>query len=249
MPRFPRKSFETLFFHIIVQGINKEYIFYQEEHIKKYIKLLLDSANKYNITLISYCIMNNHAHLLLNVKTIDDMSKYMKSINTSYAKYYNKYENRVGFVFRNRFESEPIYEENYLFNCIAYIHNNPVKAGIVTFPRDYPFSSYNDYLQLKGIATKDTIKLIFGTSTNFLETYKMIHLSQENFKDFIEDIDYEQVYNYLNSLDLQIFLSDNFKLKELLIKLTNQYKIPINKISELLHISRFKIYRILKDKN
>lgn len=249
MPRFPRKSFETLFFHIIVQGINKEYIFYQDEHIKKYRKLLLDNSNKYNITLISYCIMNNHAHILLNVNNIDDMSKYMKSINTSYAKYYNKYENRVGFVFRNRFESEPIYEENYLLNCIAYIHNNPVKAGMVISPRDYPFSSYNDYLQLKGIASEDTIKLIFGSTQNFLETFKFIHLSNENFKDYVDDIDYEKVYAYLNSLDLQIFLSDNFKLKKLLIELTTQYKIPINKISELLQISRFKIYRLLKDQN
>lgn len=203
MPRFPRKSFETLFFQVIVQG----------------------------------------------VENIDDMSKYMKSINTSYAKYYNKYENRVGFVFRNRFESEPIYEEKYLLNCIAYIHNNPVKASIAPSPNAYPFSSYNDYLQLKEIATEDTIRLVFGSSKNFLETYKIIHLANETFKDYIDDIDYEKVYNYINSLDLRNFLSDNFKLKKLLTELTNQYQIPINKISELLHISRFKIYRILKSKN
>lgn len=247
MPRYPRKSFETLFFHVIVQGINKEYIFYNEEYIKKYQKLLLDNANKYDITLISYCIMNNHAHILLTVNNIEDMSLYMKCINTSYAKYYNKCENRVGFVFRNRFESEPIYEENYLLNCMAYIHNNPVKAGIVNSPKDYSFSSYNDYLQLKGIANKDTIRLVFGSVQNFLDTYKLIHLSNNEFKDYIEDIDYKKVYNYLGTLDLKDILSDNVRLKHLLKELTTQYKVPINKICELLHINRFKIYRILKN--
>lgn len=247
MPRFPRKSFETLFFHVIVQGINKEYIFYQEEYIKRYKKLLIDNANKYNITLIAYCIMNNHAHLLLNVNKIEDMSQYMKCTNTSYAKYYNKCENRVGFVFRNRFESEPIYEENYLLNCIAYIHNNPVKACMVKSPKDYPFSSYNDYLYLKGIATEDTVRLVFGSTQNFLDTYNLIHLSNEEFKDYIEDIDYKKVYDYLSSLDIENILSDNLKLKQLLHQLTIQHKVPINKISELLHINRFKIYRILKN--
>lgn len=130
MPRIGRKKLQTTFFHIIVQGINKEYIFYNEEYIKEYKKLLLDNLNKYNVKIIAYCIMNNHTHILLYTENIEEMSKYMKSINTSYAKYYNRNENRVGIVFRNRYESEPIYEKRYLLNCIGYIHNNPVKAGI-----------------------------------------------------------------------------------------------------------------------
>lgn len=246
MPRFPRKSFETLFFHVIVQGINREYIFYKEEYIKKYRKLLLYNSNKYNITLISYCIMNNHAHILLNVNKIEDLSLYMKSINTSYARYYNKCENRVGFVFRNRFESEPIYEENYLLNCIAYIHNNPVKASMVASPKDYPFSSYNDYLQLKGIATENTIRLVFGSTQDFLDTYKLIHLSNNEFKDFVEEIDYKKIYDYLNTFDIQYILSDNLKLKELVQNLIKNFKLPINTVCQLLNINRFKLYRILK---
>lgn len=134
-----------------------------------------------------------------------------------------------------------------LLNCIAYIHNNSVKAAIVRSPKDYPFSSYNDYLQLKGIATEDTVRLVFGCTQNFLDAYRHIHLTNDEFKDYMEDVDYEKINNYLNTLDLNSILSDNVKLKQLLQELTMQHKIPINKISELLNINRFKIYRILKN--
>lgn len=113
MLRIGRNNFNTSFFHVIVQGINKEYIFYKEEHIEQYIELLFDNLKKYDVKIAAYCVMNNHAHMLLYTESIEDMFGYMKSVNTSYAKYYNRNENRVGFVFRNRYRSEPIFVELY----------------------------------------------------------------------------------------------------------------------------------------
>ena len=62
IPRVARKDLNTLFLNIIVQGVNKEYIFYSE----KYIKIINDNIKDYKITIIAYCIMNNHAYFLLN---------------------------------------------------------------------------------------------------------------------------------------------------------------------------------------
>ncbi len=119
MPRVGRKSLNTTFFHIIVQGINKEYIFKKDEYIKEYRKLIIKNMSEYNVKIISYCIMNNHAHILLYTEETEEMASYMKSVNTSYARYYNRNEERVGFVFRNRYKSEPIYDNRYLLNCIG----------------------------------------------------------------------------------------------------------------------------------
>jgi len=248
MPRIGRKNLDTSFFHIIVQGINKEYIFYKEDYIKKYIKLLFDNSKKYEIRIVAYCIMNNHAHMLLYTESIEDMSGYMKSVNTSYAKYYNRNENRVGIVFRNRYKSEPIFDEEYLLNCISYIHNNPVKAKIVRELNEYKYSSYNDYIYKRGIATTKTIKLVFGSIIDYIKTYKSIHIKDCEFADYIEDIDYRAKYEELKESNIGEIVLNKEELKNTVRKLVVEEKMPINKVSELLKISRFKISRIIRGK-
>ena len=146
MSRVARKYLGTSFFHIMVQGIQKEYIFNHEKYIKKYLELLKKYTKELDIEIVAYCIMSNHAHMLLYTENTDAMSKAMQRINTSYAQYYNKVkEGRVGYVFRNRFKSEPITNKRYLLQCIKYIHQNPVKANMVVKSEDYQFSSYNEY--------------------------------------------------------------------------------------------------------
>lgn len=248
MPRIARNNLNTLFFHVIVQGINKEYIFYKKEYMDKYKNLLLENLKKYSINIISYCIMNNHAHILLYTENIRELSEYMKSINTSYAKYYNKSESRVGFVFRNRYETEPIYEEKYLINCMSYIHNNPVKAKIVNKIEEYKYSSYNDYIYKTGVAKEYTIKLLFGDNKNFLETYNAMHTKNYEFKDYISNVDYKSKYDYLKKKDIEEIISNKNNLRKILMEMVMENKMPINKASEILGINRFKISRILNEK-
>lgn len=248
VPRIARNKLNTPFFHVIVQGINKEYIFYKKQYIDKYKNLLLENSKKYEINIISYCIMNNHAHILLYTEKIIELSKFMKSINTSYAKYYNKGESRVGFVFRNRYETEPIYEKKHLVNCMSYIHNNPVKAKMVKKIGAYKYSSYNDYIYRTGIATEQTIKLLFGDNKNFLEIYNVIHTKNYEFKDYISDINYKSKYDYLKPKDIEEIVSNKNQLEKILIEMVKENKMPINKASEILGISRFKISRILNNK-
>jgi REP element-mobilizing transposase RayT len=121
MPRRARRDNESSFFHIIVQGIDKKYIFSSENYMKKYYELIIEKSLKHNINVLAYCIMGNHAHLLIYTTQIRDMSNFMRDVNTEYGTYYNKKEKRVGYVFRDRFVSEPICNTRYLYNCISYI--------------------------------------------------------------------------------------------------------------------------------
>ena len=165
MPRVARKDLESTFFHIIVQGIEKIYIFDKEIYKKRYLKLMIEEGEKFGITILAYCIMDNHSHILININKIEDMSKFMHKVNFSFAQFYNYMENkRVGYVFRDRFLSEQIFNERYLLNCIIYIHNNPVKAKMVKSPNDYKYSSYNDYKDKKGIYNNIIIKEIIDIS-------------------------------------------------------------------------------------
>ena len=142
MSRFPRNYIKTIFFHVITQGINKSYIFEKSEDIKYHIKTMYKLSAQHEIKIIAYCIMNNHVHMLIETYDIKELSKYMQRLNTTYAKYYNKKYNRIGYVFRDRYKSEGIYNEEQLYNCIKYIYDNPVKAGICNRPEEYSYSNY-----------------------------------------------------------------------------------------------------------
>ena len=131
MPRKARKDLDAKFLHIMIQGINKEYIFEKEKYIKMYLSIFNNYIKQYEITLISYCIMNSHAHFLIHTLNIKELGSFMQKVNLVFSQRYNELENRVGVIFRNRYKAEPIYDKKYLINCIKYIHNNPVKAKIV----------------------------------------------------------------------------------------------------------------------
>ena len=156
MARKARKYKNASFFHIIVQGIDKESIFRYKRYKNEYKRLMDRELEKSNNIIESYCIMDNHAHFILKVDKIEEISALMQKINSAYAIYYNYMENgRVGYVFRDRFLSEPITNRTYLINCIKYIHNNPVKARMVEHCEEYEFSSYKDFLKTLNTDNRD----------------------------------------------------------------------------------------------
>ncbi|MCL2145556.1 MAG: transposase, partial [Endomicrobia bacterium] len=88
----------------------------------------------------------------------------MKLVNVEYARYYNTINQRVGYVFRDRFKSEVIQDKKYLLNCLVYIHNNPIEAKIVNRAQDYNYSSYTNYLTGRGIVDFKEAKELYDIS-------------------------------------------------------------------------------------
>lgn len=234
MPRIARKSLESTFFHIIVQGIEKKYIFNKNTYKKKYLDLLFKEKEKYEVNIIAYCIMDNHAHILINVNTIKEMSKFMHRVNTNYAMYYNYMENdRVGYVFRNRFLSEPIFNEMYLLNCIKYIHNNPLNASIVNSPELYPYSSFNDYKRKKGVALNKVIHELIDMNevcSNTDSQYVFLDIDA-NQQKIVEKVikQYEIKYEIM----LPEIKKNKYILKKMISELKENYRINYVIISKI----------------
>jgi len=250
MPRIARKDFEKGFFHIMVQGIKKENIFGKNEYKNKYVYLINMYLKEQNLTIISYCIMNNHAHILIHVDDIEQLTQFMKKLNTTYAVYYNKEQERVGYVFRNRYKSKMIYNRDYLRKCIKYIHMNPVKAGIVEQESKYRYSSYNQYISKTGIVTERLIEDIFESKENYLKKFLAIDYKEELFKDFESNtLDKQAV-----KIEIERFLQkEEIELEELrkdkrLIKklytIMGQY-VTKAELARSIGISREKISKIL----
>ena len=249
MARIARKNLDAMYYHVMVQGINKEYIFEKDECKKIYIKLLKKYSSECDISLVAYCIMGNHAHLLLKIKNILDLSKCMKKINTTFAIYDNELLNRVGFVFRDRFKSETIYDKYYLHNCIKYIHNNPIKANILKDVGNYKYSSY--HLYKNKLLEKELYEEIFNNEDEY---YDIINSKNSNECNFIDEPytiaeTKEWIENYVHLVgypSLESIVGNDVALSNLVINMKNECGIKNKEISQILHIDKSKLSRLLK---
>ena len=224
MPRIPRMYINTEYFHVITQGINKSYIFDSSIDIKYYIKSMYDIKDKYNIEIIAYCIMNNHAHILIKCAIIKNLSNYMHDLNTRYGCYYNKKYKRVGYVFRDRYKAEGIYTESHLYSCIKYIYNNPLKAGLCNKPEEYLYSNYKP--MRKAELDEDYIFMdIVEDSNKICQTVLEKFLSEEN-------------------ITLEELKEDEKKLYKLFVSLKRDYKISLREIAINFKLNREKVRKI-----
>lgn len=186
--------------------------------------------------------MNNHAHLLIYCDKVEILSKFMHNLNTSYALFYNKSLNRVGYVFRNRYYSQDILNQTQLFHCIAYIHNNPIKAKIVHNLEDYKFSSYNEFLYDKKIITDKSLNLIFGTTKHYKDIFFSIH-KNTNDNNFI-DIKDKSINDFINDFQKEYHTNiysikkDKSLLKKFIIQTRKETEITLNELANLLDISK-----------
>ena len=237
MPRISRKNIIGKCFHLMSQGINKEKIFLDNMWKEKYKELLKKYSLEYKINIISYCIMNNHVHLLVYVDDVNNLSKFMHRINTIYASYYNRENNRVGYVFRNRYQVQTIKDEMHLKTCIVYIHNNPVKAGIVRKCNEYNYSSFYEYIEKAEVISIQVLKEILNINEypELLEFIIKTHKNEYKYK-FLE---IEEKINYNNLVKRK--KKQKYTNKEIIYELKNVYNLSERKISEYLEISRYQV--------
>jgi len=142
MARKPRLFVADLPYHIIQRGNNKNQIFFSSEDYFFFLKVLKEAKAKYPCFIFAYCLMNNHFHLLIQPKEKDNISLLMKLLAAKYVRYVNKIHKRTGTLWEGRFRCCLIDEELYFLACLHYIEMNPVRAGIVSLPELYPWSSY-----------------------------------------------------------------------------------------------------------
>ena len=247
MPRISRKSLENIVCHHMVQGINRENIFKTKENKTKYLALLRKYYLKFKVNMIAYCIMDNHVHLLIHTEKTQNISEFMKQVNSIYAMDYNRRKNRVGYVYRDRFKSVPIMAREQMHKCIKYIHMNPVKAGIVKDEEKYNYSSYNDYLNQTGFINEKVLEFVFSSSKNYIEKFQKIEYEDLNLEQ--ESVNIKKIYeNFLAQEGIEV--SEMKKNKVLMDKFifylnANSYQYTKTEIAKLLHISRATFYRLM----
>lgn len=145
MPRKPRKPSSLCIHHVILRGVNQQIIFEDTNDYLQFINILKYYKKICNFKLYAYCLMNNHIHLLLE-HTTTDLDIIMKKIEVKFVRWYNQKYQRMGYLFQDRFKSEPVNDMRYFQTLFRYIHQNPLHAGLESTPGTYPWTSYHDYV-------------------------------------------------------------------------------------------------------
>jgi len=140
MTRQERKTSGTGIYHVLQRGINQQRIFEEAEDYIQYLDYLYEVKKLSGMTLYAYCLMGNHTHMLLKEGN-EPLSIIFRRLGARYVPWFNKKYERSGHLFQDRYKSEPVETDEYFLSAIAYIYQNPVKAGICRLPHEYEWSS------------------------------------------------------------------------------------------------------------
>lgn len=159
MPRSSRKVSRSGFYHVILRGVNRQNIFFDDKDRRKMLEGLARFCGEEGPELHAYCLMDNHIHLL--VRAIDGLDVFVKQISSSYVYYINHKYGRIGHLFQERYKSEPVDDEQYLLTVFRYILQNPHKAGICEV-LEYRWSNAQQLDGREGICKFDLIEELAG---------------------------------------------------------------------------------------
>lgn len=124
--------------HVYNRGVAKGNIFVDEYDKVKFIEILSQVSKEYKFNIHSFCLMDNHYHILVENKK-ENLSDGMRQINSQYASYFNKRHKRVGHLWQDRYKSWFVLDENYLFTLFKYIESNPLKARMSNKIGEYKY--------------------------------------------------------------------------------------------------------------
>jgi putative transposase len=142
MPRHARLVIPDVPVHLIQRGHNRNACFFCEDDFQYYLRWLMRFAKESGCDIHAYVLMTNHVHLALTPHDAGSLALLMKMLNQRYVAYINKKRNWTGTLWEGRSKSCLMFDRSYFLTCMRYIELNPVRAGMVGHPRDYPWSSY-----------------------------------------------------------------------------------------------------------
>lgn len=240
-----RRISKTGIYHVMVRGVNKNPIFFCDTDRKVFINKIKKFAEELNIAVYAFCIMENHVHILIG-NANENISLYMQKILSSYVRYINSKEDRIGHLFQERFKSEPVEDEIYFKTVLRYILQNPLKAGISKM-EDYKWSSYSSFFTKKSFIDTDYSIALFGSKKLLIQ-----FLAQDNRDSCME---YEmtsaekELYSFmivkgiLSGYEVNEFTNLSKDKQNEYLRRMKRAGLSIRRISRICKIGENKVYR------
>jgi putative transposase len=172
--RLKREEFAPdQYYHLYNHAISGQMLFRDRIDYENAMGLMLKYSCKSDFSMVAYCLMPNHYHVLLYQKTDVPAYTFIYKWSYAYSRYYNARHGTTGTIFSNKLQSIGITEERYLLRLCAYIHLNPIKAELVTELSDWEWSSYPEWIEQRENGLYDS----YIRNSYFTDA--------ENYRDFI----------------------------------------------------------------
>lgn len=163
MARKPRIHLPGGLYHVMLRGNGGQPVFLTDDDRYRFYLLLQEGTIRFGFRVHAFCLMTNHIHLALQCGDIP-LSRAMHNLSFRYTRWINWRENRAGHLFQGRYKAVLVDGDNYLLELVRYIHLNPVRAGMVETPEEYPWSGHRAYLgkEVLPLLTTDWVLEQFG---------------------------------------------------------------------------------------
>jgi len=276
MTRPLRIEFEGAVYHITSRGNAKQAIFLDEKDFAGFLRVLCYVVKRYHFILHTFCLMNNHYHLLIETP-YGNLSRGMRQLNGLHTQRFNQRHKRVGHLLQGRYKAILVDKDNYLLELCRYVVLNPVRAKIVKDPKDWEWSAYQATTGHKGIPclTTDWILAQFGKEQKAasrgyqafvlsgikaespLKAIKgQLFLGQENFideikhlirgKENLKEIPRKQRYVTRPPLNEIIKYKDKKSKDQAMYKAHLQYGYTLKDIAEYIGVHYTTVSRVIK---
>lgn len=163
-PRFENLS-EGNYYHVTARGSGRRVLFEDDIDRSQYLQMLFEAIDDSSGTLVAWCLMENHVHLLFHLD-IHEVSSLMHRLHTKFGQYYNGRHGHVGPVFQGRFDSVPVLTDEQLIQTVRYIHWNPRNTDCPDW-RSYRWSSYRNYTNGLSHCETNVVLGILGGANEF----------------------------------------------------------------------------------
>jgi len=157
------------YYHIYNRGCNRQRIFANDGNYRFLLRRAKSFLADCPLSVIAYCLMPNHYHFLLRPEIDDALSPFIQRLFNSYTQAFNKQQERSGTLFQGRAKTILVDTDEYIIHLCRYIHLNPVEAGLVTHPGEWPYSNYLEWVERRGgtLVDRAFVRQYFPTAADY----------------------------------------------------------------------------------
>jgi len=167
------------YYHVYNRGCNRQPIFANEGNYVFLLRRVKAFLQDCPLAVIAYCLMPNHYHFLLRTEVDEAVSRFIQRLFNSYTQAFNKQQGRSGTLFEGRAKKVPVETDEYVIHLCRYIHLNPVRAGLVVHPGEWPYSNYLEWVeQRRGtLVDRAFVRMYFPTPASY-EAFVLSEIDQ-----------------------------------------------------------------------
>ncbi|MBI3738250.1 MAG: transposase [Chloroflexi bacterium] len=153
------------YYHTYNRGAHRSNIFLNNADYVFLLKYVKREMERYDITVIAYCLMDNHYHFLLRQNGNIEINQFMQAVFNIYAKAFNTKYNHSGTLFEGPYKAIHVERSEYLLHLCRYIHRNPLEAGLVVKPEQWDYSNYAEFIGKRDgtLVDHEFVKMNFGS--------------------------------------------------------------------------------------